>query len=65
MTETRYSYDERCEDLAEIFLASEQPAIRARVRDLAQRIQEAIEDFIQDERIAEEEKAEQKGKENE
>ena len=40
------SFDPACFDLAQIFLEDE-PRLRARVKELAQAIQDAIEDWIE------------------
>lgn len=43
------AFDRRCFELAEVFLEDE-PLLRDRVSDLAQRIQEAIEEWIETEK---------------
>ncbi len=43
------SYDEKCYDLAEAFL-SDEPSLRWNVKNLAQAIQDTIEQWIQQER---------------
>lgn len=40
------SYDSRCSDLAEVFLADESDVTPADIADLAQTIQTAIEDWL-------------------
>ena len=46
------SYDPKCYDLAQAFLADYSEFGQAIVSDLAQVIQDAIEDFIEEERRA-------------
>ena len=44
---SEFSYDERCEDLAEHFLAgSEKPATEENKKELAQAIQDAVENWF-------------------
>jgi hypothetical protein len=53
--EKQYSFDSKCWDLAEVFLSDERikPEEREKVtNDLAQEIQQVIEDFIAVERVA-------------
>lgn len=45
MSERKYSYDEECERLARHFLADHIPT-NEMVRDLAQRLQEAVEEWF-------------------
>lgn len=45
MTKPKYSYDEECEVLARHFLADQIPTDEM-VRDLAQRLQEAVEEWF-------------------
>jgi hypothetical protein len=40
------SYDTKCHDLAEAFLAEQPEKLKTRVADLAQTIQDAIEDWL-------------------
>ncbi len=46
MTRSRHSYDEECERLARNFLADDPGATDTDAQDLAQHIQEAVEDWL-------------------
>lgn len=49
MTEKKSSFDPQCLELAEYFLRDE-PSLRDRADELAQQIQDAIEDWIEAEK---------------